>query len=315
MGRQVDPQPNDRGFALLVVIWTAGVLALIVAGFSLSVRTEMRSAAVAVENARAEALADAGVQLATLSLITARAQRSAAWRFPPDGRPTFCTMAGGLLRISIEDEAGKIDLNAAGERLLRSLLMGVGYSEADAAGRADAIIDFRDPDDQPRVHGAESAAYRDAGLPAGPKNAPFVRVEELVQVLGLGTGALARLRPFVSVHSGQRGLDFSVTSPALTAIVTEGHARLSAGAGAAQRQPGSSGSRLPAELAIVSPRQTFAVRAEARTPGGSVFVRESVIELSRTRAGIDYGIREWRRGPGVSADLTAQGAGAELAPC
>ncbi|MCL4765192.1 MAG: general secretion pathway protein GspK [Hyphomicrobiaceae bacterium] len=315
MDRQDDPQPGDRGFALLVVILAAGVLALIVAGFSLSVRTEMRAASVAVENAKAEALADAGVQLAILSLIAARTQRSAAWQVPGDGRPTFCTIRGGLLRISIEDEAGKIDLNAAGERLLRSVLMGAGFGDSDAAARADAIIDYRDPDDQRRTHGAESADYRDGGRPAGPKNAPFARVEELVQVPGFEAAAVIRLRPFVSVHSGRPGLDYSVASRALTAILTEGYARLAASGGTAQQQLGQGGNRLPVEFSISTPRRVYAIRAEARTTGGSVFVREAVIELSRTRAGIGHVVREWRRGTGISADFSAPAAAIAPAPC
>ncbi len=50
---------------------------------------------------------------------------------------------------------------------------------------SDSIVDFRDPDNFVRPHGAEVAEYRTASLSWGPKNAPFDGTEELQQVLGM----------------------------------------------------------------------------------------------------------------------------------
>lgn len=291
------------------------MLALLVAGFSVSVRTEIRSASAAVESARAEAMADAAIHLAIQGLIADRATGAAKWRIAPDGTPRFCVLDKAMLRISIEDEGGKIDLNAANDRLLRATLMGLGLSEADAAAQTDAIIDFRDPDDQRRSFGAERDEYIAAGLLNGPKNAPFARVEELAQVLGVQQATLGRLLPFLSAHSGQPGLDATMAAPALKALVAQGYGKLSGRGGIEQPQISGAEDRLPVEFAMTSPQRVFAIRAEARTLRESLFVREAVVELSRSRAGLIYSIREWRRGRGVSPDFKSNLLGSTLDPC
>lgn len=68
--------------------------------------------------------------------------------------------------------------------MLAGLLRATGVAAADAERLAKAIIDWRDPDDDPRFQGAESADYHAAGLPYGSKNAPFTSTAELRLVLG-----------------------------------------------------------------------------------------------------------------------------------
>jgi general secretion pathway protein K len=84
--------------------------------------------------------------------------------------------------------------------LLEWLLRGLDVSPEKAVALAAAIVDFRDEDDVPGVNGAESAAYRAAGLAQGPKNAPFETVTELDQVLGMDLALLNRLRVVATVH-------------------------------------------------------------------------------------------------------------------
>ena len=106
--------------------------------------------------------------------------------------------------------AGLVDLNAASPALLEWLLRGLGVAPDRAAALAAAIVDFRDEDDIPSINGAESTAYRAAGLAHGPKNAPFETVMELDQVLGMDVTLLGRLRAVTTVYSRQRGIDGAV---------------------------------------------------------------------------------------------------------
>ena len=78
--------------------------------------------------------------------------------------------------MSIQDEDGKIDLNAAPDELLRGLFVSAGLDEDAGAALVDAIVDFRDEDDLTRLNGAEDRDYADAGLPYGAKDAPFEAV-------------------------------------------------------------------------------------------------------------------------------------------
>ncbi len=61
--------PRNRGIALVVVLWTLLLLSLIAASFLALTRGEIGVARNAVDNARAEALADAGVHRAVLGLM------------------------------------------------------------------------------------------------------------------------------------------------------------------------------------------------------------------------------------------------------
>src|SRR5262249_56000862 len=105
------------------------------------------------------------------------------------------------------DVGGPVDRKAAPGRLLEWLLRGLDVAPEKATALAAAIVDFRDADDVPSVNGAESAAYRTAGLGHGPKNAPFETVTELDQVLGMDPVLLDHLRAVATVHSRQPRTD------------------------------------------------------------------------------------------------------------
>jgi type II secretory pathway component PulK len=61
---------NSRGVALVAVIWVTGVLALIATSVATSSRTETSLTWNRLENAKARALADAGVHRAILTLLS-----------------------------------------------------------------------------------------------------------------------------------------------------------------------------------------------------------------------------------------------------
>ena len=52
---------GERGFAMLIVMWTAGLLGLLIAGLTAATRGQVRVASQIRESAIAEAAADGGV--------------------------------------------------------------------------------------------------------------------------------------------------------------------------------------------------------------------------------------------------------------
>ncbi len=175
---------RDGGFALVVVLLAIGLLALIATTFMFAVRAHLRSSAAISAAARAEALADGGVNIAVLDAISVREDRTRTRRFPIDGATVACRAGDDArLQVSVQDEAGRVDLNSASEALLLALMRGIGLGEDDAARMVDRILDYRDRDGDRRPLGAERAEYEAAGL-LGPKNAPLDAVEELAQVVG-----------------------------------------------------------------------------------------------------------------------------------
>jgi general secretion pathway protein K len=101
-------------------------------------------------------------------------------KFRVDGSVYIWRFANNTVRISIQDEASKIDLNQAPEAILAALFDSVGIDPGRAQSLAHAIADFRDPDNFKHANGAEKADYRTAALAWGPKNAPFQGIEEQV---------------------------------------------------------------------------------------------------------------------------------------
>lgn len=90
---------------------------------------------------------------------------------------------GQSVQVTVEFEAGRIDLNTADDLLLIAGFAGNGYSESEARRMAARIVDWRDSDDLTSEQGAERNEYRLAGRTQAPRNGPFETVSEVQQVL------------------------------------------------------------------------------------------------------------------------------------
>jgi general secretion pathway protein K len=303
--KRARPPSDERGFALVVVLWLAGLLAVLTASFALTVGTRLRVAGNVAESARAEALADAGASLAVLDLVDAHRTPDYQRRFPADGRPVPCSIDGeGALSVSVTDEAAKIDLNTAGVPLLQALMVGLGEAPDRASQIADAIFDYRDADDTKRPNGAESAEYRAAGLGWLPKNAPFQSVEELAQVPGMTPQLLTRMQPWLGVHTGLAGVDASLASQALIDLLRAG---LEGTAGAFGSFPELNAAvALPDMFVTASQQKVFDLRIEARTETGAVFVREAVVDIGSSQPPQPVFMR-WTRGSRADGKAGASG--------
>ena len=304
---------GETGFTFLVVIWALSVVIVLSLVFAASTSTQFKIARNAIDNARAEALADAGVQLAVLDLLAVRAKTLPQPRFPRDGRLTRCSPGGGdQLGITVEDEVGKVDLNTADERLIRAALIASGVVEDDAAVFAARIADYRDPDGDRRRSGAEIEEYRAQDRPAGPKNRPFDTIEEVEQVLGVPAGLAEALRPYATIYSGQPAIDGNLASRRLIAALSsdrmESEFENLPSTGLAQSRAGSA-----SMLAFGVGGRAFRVLSEARLRQGAVFVREAILEFVPGQPN-GYIFRRWRRGTAVDADRR-RSPGDDVPPC
>ncbi len=279
----------SAGFVLVPVLWTLALLSLVAMTLAKTTIVDIRTNAYLVRQAEAEALADGLARLTVRNLLANRTAGRRTGALAVDGRGLACRLANSIATIAVQDTAGQIDLNQAPPDLLEQLLAELGVPKDTAARLVAAIIDFRDADDIPLPGGAESAEYRSAGRPYGPKNAPFASVGELDQVLGMTPAVLAAVRPFVTVHSRSRGLDLAVA-----------HTRLR-------------GLAVPAGFAATSSANAFLVRIGVHHVGGAQFVRELVFEPS-VRAPSGFIIAEWGRGA-FDPNLSPVGQAGDLPPC
>jgi general secretion pathway protein K len=289
--------PN-RGIALISVLWITGLLAIMAASFASSTRTETRLAHNQEENAKAEALADAGVHRAVFGLLDPDPET--AWR-AGDSAHAF-SLGEGDVQVWVEDEDGKIDLNGAPVQLMAGLFLALGLPEEDARRMADRIGDFRDEDSESEPLGAEDEAYFAAGVLQGAADRPFANESELLRVLGMTQSLYERVRPYVTVYSGSEGVDLTRAPrpvlealPGITPPVVE--ALLAAGR---EVDPFNliEDQQLLAEFEnyIVPSRDlVFTIRALGRTSGGGRFVRQAVVELDPSREQ-PFLIYAWTRG-------------------
>jgi general secretion pathway protein K len=280
---------GEQGFTFLVVIWALSILIMLALFFGASVSAHLKTTRNAVDNARAEALADAGVELAVLDISAWRAAAMREPRFPRNGHSTRCSLDNGdWLAIAVEDEVGKVDLNMADERLISAALLAAGVAEDRVARQAQRILDYRSPANTRRPLGAEMEEDSDQ-VRARAKNRPLDAVEEVEQVAGMPVGLADALRPYATIYSGQVTVDSNLAYRRLVAALT------SRGIG--------TGSTL---LSAAGSGRVFRILAQARTPQGAVFLREAVLEFVATQPGA-YAFRRWRRGSGV-ANATVEDA-------
>jgi general secretion pathway protein K len=274
----------DRGFILVSVLWLLALMTLVTTVLLTAVRVEVRAAGQFVRQAEAEALADGMTRLVALRL----GDRAAG--FVRDGTPMLCGNGDAAVAISVTDVAGLVDLNAASPDLLEWLLRGLGVAPERAAALAAAIVDFRDEDDIPSVNGAESTAYRAAGLAHGPKNAPFETVTEVDQVLGMDLTLLGRLRAVTTVYSHQPGIDAAIAPREILAA-----AAVASGAGADAAAAGPSDparAAIPSQFTSPSRGRAYRVSVTVQLPDGGRFAREAVVEPDR-RMPLGFSMREW----------------------
>jgi general secretion pathway protein K len=175
-----------------------------------------------LQSARAEALSEAGVDLAKLDLAGLARGDAGALRFRPGGPTVFCTMPGqGVAGVLIEDEGGKIDLNAAPSMLINAF----GAPPDQAESLAAAIADFGNTSTDAVLADVKRREYAEAGRSYGPKKALFETALELDQVIGMPHQLFRQLHPYVTVHSRRPGIDPQAASPVLlAALAREGEA-------------------------------------------------------------------------------------------
>ncbi len=185
---------RDAGMALISVLWVLVLLTAVVAEFAYSMRTEVNITRNFKEAARAHYVAHSGVIRAVVEIIKNEAKvenqknangpvPDAVWRVNAAIAPQ--PFGSGRFSVHIDNAAGLIDLNTAGDKLLRLMVNTLDISDTEKAVIVDSILDWRDSDDFHRLNGAENKYYQSLPNPYACKNAAFDTVEELLLVRGI----------------------------------------------------------------------------------------------------------------------------------
>jgi len=190
----------QRGFALLVVLWTLTLLSLIGVVIGASGRSEARIARNLVDAAEAEAALDGAVQEAGFRLLQSA---PAGWR--ADGEARVLVIGSRTVEVRIEEGAGRLNPNSASSDALQALLRSVGVSPGQATQLAQAIVDWRGGEGaQPKAMAA--APYLELGLPYGPPQARMLDIGEIALVAGMTPEIAAALLPHLSLVTAGPGM-------------------------------------------------------------------------------------------------------------
>lgn len=269
------PFCDQRGFALVLVIAVLGVLALLAAAIAAETRSTALGARSRLEIVAARNFADSGLTIAIMHLL----DRNNASGWQADGAVHEERYGEATLRISIEDEGGKIDLNNAPKELLGGFLSEFVSAEQSSA-MADAILNRRTASTSQstaRYFVGGSASFQTLAL------LPFSDISELRSIPGMSAALYEQVLPYVTVYSRSPLLNRQTASRvALLAIpsITPGDVdALIASRGAAEQIAPAQLSAL-ARYTRIANVQSATIVVEARVPGGVSFTRQAVVAIS-----------------------------------
>lgn len=177
---------SKDGIALVMVLWILAILMVIVLSSSYMTRTETHATMLFRQSAQERFLAEAGIERAIMETFYRRFNPSDTeniWKV--DCTPYKVETKDGYIFVSITDESSKVDINKTSDVILRNLLSNLEVDDKEVDIIVDSILDWRDPDDLHRLHGAESDYYMSLPNPYKAKNANFDTLEELLLVRGI----------------------------------------------------------------------------------------------------------------------------------
>gem|GEM_PF-4294108 len=182
-------------------LWLSLILSLLAMGMISMTQDGLLDVRTDEKTEKAWLLAESGVSMAKYNI----ARRQNGWVQGPEAYNY--ELGETKLDIYVLSPRGKPDINYASPALMRRLISGLGMTPDRAAILADRIADWRDEDDFKHLSGAEKNDYLAAGQAIGPGNRPFKDLGELDRVLDMSWREAACIRSFVTVWSGQAGLE------------------------------------------------------------------------------------------------------------
>ncbi len=213
-------QDQRRGVILPVVLFVLVLIGLLAAMYSFRVNSDLSATQAVAMRMQTRLAAEAGIEYVRMVLRTSRFDRN-VWYNNPDIFNRIIVTAHGhdaktagtnqefddnsvfrfsivaddptddkdYVRFGITDEASKLNLNAATEAQLLTLVTAAlgENTEVEPQQIVDAILDWRDDDTLPRGEAGdtERTYYSALPKPYRVKNGPFDTVEELLLVKGV----------------------------------------------------------------------------------------------------------------------------------
>jgi general secretion pathway protein K len=269
---------GERGFALLIVLWTMALLALLGAQVTGAGRSETRLAAALRSGAQLQEAVDGAVYETIWHMLDGGGDY-----WPPGGMTRVLDEPAARVIVTVTDERGKMDVNQVPPGYLQALFSVLGADKDTASNVANAVADWRSQ--QPAGGDQDSPIlqqYRSAGHVWGPGGTEFQRLDELQLVIGMTPALYKAATPYLTLALEQ-GPWLKYASPTVVAAMAK-----------AKRDAG-----LSVEDADVRGPIVLRIEAHAAGSNGAAFTRRVLFRLDGTLSGPAwrYRILAWEDGP------------------
>lgn len=209
---------SEKGFALVLTLVVTALLVAVAAEFIHGVYVDTSLQRNFVNLQQASLMAESGAEGGIALLTSLRQGGDAMALLQVLERPLELEDEKGTVSVTMEEENGKLNLNAVSEfhdQARRRLLRLLGLPE----GIADAVADWVDPDGDPRPDGAEAPYYQALPAPYLPRDGPMETFGELGLVRGLSPALVQGLSPHATVYGADWAIDINAApAPVLMAI-------------------------------------------------------------------------------------------------
>jgi len=206
---------GERGFALVIALLVMTLLVALLVEFVNEVYVDASHSHNFVAQQQAAVLSrsgyEGGVALLKYSATMRMGKNFSSLR-EMWAKPFDYDAGIGTISITIEEESGKLDLNAAtsltgkpddfSQKAMQRLLQNLGL----APELYDTLSDWVDTDDTPRPNGAESSYYGALKPPYLAHNDRLRTFEELGLIKGFTPQVLLKLRPVVTTYGVGSGI-------------------------------------------------------------------------------------------------------------
>jgi general secretion pathway protein K len=183
------PRRRRRGAVLLIVLVIIVVLSALIVQFAEKGMSEIAAEGHYVSRARLRLVAYSALET-TLGVLADYVAIDGWLTSPAQGWgdplpiSDFVTPEGVKIGIEFIDESGRLPLRSLDEMTLVPLFTEMGFANDEVLKLTNSLLDWTDTDDDERIDGAESDAYKQAEWPHEASNEPIKRLRELAVIDG-----------------------------------------------------------------------------------------------------------------------------------
>lgn len=247
----------ERGLALVSVLWGVAILSVIAAAMVTASLTTAYVGRNVWNAARGATLDEAAINRTILALMDGRPGRQPR----ADGIASTLHFDGAPVRVWVQDESGRININFADEETLKSLFQSAGLERDAAAALSEHVI----------------AARRPANLqPTNTASIAFRTADALLAMPGMTTDLYGRIAPLITVY-GHNGTVNTGVAPRAVLLALPGATASDVADTLRQREAARAAN--PPAAALATANATFMIAAESQVDGARA-VRVAVVQFT-----------------------------------